>query len=111
MSKQSLDAFRAKLDEDANLRRQLAERAQNTSGEPLVMPVDTLIEFAQSQGYEFTAAEVRAENAELGDDELDRVAGGAGYLKIGDIKGESTDSSHKDWINLLSVSPSLNRRI
>jgi len=28
----------------------------------------------------------------------------AGYLKIGDIKGESTDEGHKDWINLLSVS-------
>lgn len=28
----------------------------------------------------------------------------AGYLKIGDIKGESTDSEHKDWIELQSFS-------
>ncbi len=33
----------------------------------------------------------------------------AGYLKIGDIKGESTDEGHKDWINLLSVSHSIDR--
>jgi type VI secretion system secreted protein Hcp len=33
----------------------------------------------------------------------------AGYLKIGDIKGESVDKDHKDWINLLSVSQSLTR--
>ena len=33
----------------------------------------------------------------------------AGYLKIGDIKGESTDDGHKDWINLLSVSNSITR--
>lgn len=28
---------------------------------------------------------------------------GAGYLKIGDIKGESTDKDHKDWIVISSV--------
>jgi type VI secretion system secreted protein Hcp len=33
----------------------------------------------------------------------------AGYLKIGDIKGESVDDGHKDWINLLSVSQSITR--
>ncbi len=33
----------------------------------------------------------------------------AGYIKIGDIKGEATDSAHKDWINLLSVSQSITR--
>lgn len=33
----------------------------------------------------------------------------AGYLKIGDIKGESTDAKHKDWINLLSVSQGVSR--
>lgn len=32
----------------------------------------------------------------------------SGYIKIGDIKGESTDTDHKDWINLLSVSSSIN---
>jgi len=33
----------------------------------------------------------------------------AGYLKIGDIKGESTDDGHKDWINVQSISQSLSR--
>jgi hypothetical protein len=31
-------------------------------------------------------------------------ANAAGYLKIGDIKGEATAEGHKEWINLLSVS-------
>jgi type VI secretion system secreted protein Hcp len=33
----------------------------------------------------------------------------AGYLKLGDVKGESTDDGHKDWINLLSVSQAITR--
>ncbi len=33
----------------------------------------------------------------------------AGYLKIGDIKGEATDKGHKEWINVLSISQSLSR--
>ena len=31
-------------------------------------------------------------------------ADAAAYMKLGDIKGESTDQDHKDWINLLSMS-------
>lgn len=31
-------------------------------------------------------------------------AAAAGYLKLGDIKGESTDARHKDWIDIVSVS-------
>ena len=33
----------------------------------------------------------------------------AGYLKIGDIKGESSEPDHKEWINLLSVSQGVSR--
>lgn len=33
----------------------------------------------------------------------------AGYLKIGDIKGESQDTDHKEWINLQSISQGLTR--
>jgi type VI secretion system secreted protein Hcp len=33
----------------------------------------------------------------------------AGYIKVGDIKGESVEPKHKDWINLLSVSQSITR--
>lgn len=31
------------------------------------------------------------------------------YIKIGDIKGESQDKDHKDWIDILSVSQSVSR--
>ena len=31
----------------------------------------------------------------------------AGYIKIGDIKGESTDDRHKDWIDVVSFSHSV----
>lgn len=31
------------------------------------------------------------------------------YIKIGDIKGEATDESHKEWINLISVSQAIQR--
>lgn len=33
----------------------------------------------------------------------------AGYCKLGDVDGESTDASHPGWINLLSVSQQLMR--
>jgi type VI secretion system secreted protein Hcp len=33
----------------------------------------------------------------------------AGYLKLGDVKGESVDDGHKEWINLLSVSQAISR--
>jgi len=38
---------------------------------------------------------------ELAEKELTRVTGG---LKLGDIKGESIDDKHKDWIEVLSWS-------
>lgn len=33
----------------------------------------------------------------------------AGYLKLGDIKGESTDQAHKDWIIIQSMSSPIMR--
>jgi hypothetical protein len=40
----------------------------------------------------------------LSDAELSKVAGGAfnAFVNFGDIKGESTDKDHKDWVMLLS---------
>jgi len=40
----------------------------------------------------------------LSDSELDAVTGGAfrAFANFGDIKGESTDKDHKDWITVLS---------
>lgn len=34
---------------------------------------------------------------------------GAAFIKLGDIKGEATDSEHKDWINLLAVDLDIQR--
>ncbi len=31
----------------------------------------------------------------------------AGYIKIGDIKGESSDGAHRDWIDVLSMNESI----
>jgi hypothetical protein len=41
---------------------------------------------------------------ELTQEELGKVSAGAfnGFLKFGDIKGESTDKDHKDWVTILS---------
>lgn len=37
----------------------------------------------------------------------DSVNAQKGFMKIGDIKGESTDDKHRDWISLLSFSQGL----
>jgi hypothetical protein len=36
-------------------------------------------------------------DVELSEEELKRVSGGA-FANFGDIKGESTDKDHKDWV-------------
>lgn len=36
-------------------------------------------------------------------------ADAAAYMKLGDIKGESTDAGHKDWIDLFSISHEIDR--
>ena len=35
---------------------------------------------------------------------MSEAAFAAAFMKLGDIKGEATDSSHKDWINIESFS-------
>ena len=50
----------------------------------------------------------KASGTELSEEQLERVAGGAGdtiFGKIGDIKGESLDSKHKDEIELIATDP------
>ncbi len=46
----------------------------------------------------------RTSSRVLAEGELREAAGGAVYLKYGDIKGEPTEDRHKDWIELLSYS-------
>lgn len=38
---------------------------------------------------------------ELTQEELDKVSAGDSFLNFGDIKGESTDKDHKDWVTIL----------
>jgi len=45
--------------------------------------------------------EVPPKKTELTDEALSKVTGGA-PLQIGNVKGESTDSGHKDWIEITS---------
>ncbi len=42
-------------------------------------------------------------NDELSNESLNKVQGGAfdGFVNFGDIKGESTDKDHKDWVTIL----------
>jgi hypothetical protein len=41
----------------------------------------------------------KKKDIELTEEELGKVSGGA---KLGDIKGETLDDKHKDWIEVLS---------
>lgn len=50
------------------------------------------------------------ENEELSAEELESVAGGAAYLKFDGIKGESTKTDHKDWIDVQSFSSPRSRK-
>jgi len=47
--------------------------------------------------------EDKKQSKELSREELEKVAGGAfeGFANFGDIKGESTDKDHKDWVTIL----------
>jgi flagellar hook-length control protein FliK len=49
----------------------------------------------------------KASGKELSEEQLERVAGGAvdTFAKLGDIKGESLDSKHKEEIELTTTSP------
>ncbi|MDP3900470.1 MAG: type VI secretion system tube protein Hcp [bacterium] len=58
----------------------------------------------------FSFAWLPSANAQVGGPSESCATATSGmYLKLGDIKGESTDDGHKDWINLLSVSHGISR--
>jgi len=50
-----------------------------------------------------TAAE-KSSGSELQESEIGQIVGGAfnAFLNFGDVKGESTDKDHKDWVSVLS---------
>jgi hypothetical protein len=50
--------------------------------------------------------EIAQDDLALTDEEAGKVGGGAAdiFIKLGDIKGESTDSSHKPWTQIVPPS-------
>jgi len=52
-------------------------------------------------------AKIKMTDMKLTEESLEQVKGGPAYIKIGDIKGESTDatnrSGHKKWSDIMSV--------
>jgi len=99
MSKENLDQFMNQVADSEELQARIGEG----------IDAETLIALGAEHGCEFSADDLTAE-AELSDEELDGVAGGAGFLKLGDkklrwwadghsaIDGESTDKNHKRGI-------------
>jgi predicted ribosomally synthesized peptide with nif11-like leader len=74
MSKQGLDAFRGKLENDESLRSQM-KHVLSAGGTKSTATLDELVEFAKAHGYAFSTDEVFG-SLELSDTELDRVVGG-----------------------------------
>jgi predicted ribosomally synthesized peptide with nif11-like leader len=74
MSSKSFSAFKAKLAADALLRDELSN-ALGPNG-----TAEALVEFAKARGYVFDSGEVESAFEELGDEELDAVAGGTAQL-------------------------------
>ena len=74
MSKENLDQFIQKVTDDEQLQSRIGEE----------IDADSLIALGAEHGCEFTADDLTA-GAELSDEELDGVAGGAGYIKFDGI--------------------------
>jgi predicted ribosomally synthesized peptide with nif11-like leader len=97
MSKESLDQFMNQVTDSEELQARVGEE----------IDAETLIALGAEHGCEFTADDLTA-GAELSDEELDGVAGGAGWWADG-VKGivriggsgrtplSATDRDHKDW--------------
>ena len=74
MSKESLDQFIQKVTDDEQLQARIGDE----------MDADSLIALGAEHGCEFSADDLTA-GAELSDEELDGVAGGAGFIKFDGI--------------------------
>lgn len=81
MSKQAISAFLRKVAEDEGLQRDL-------------------VEFAEAHGFEFTTDE-------LSEADLENVAGGLEFIRMGGIQGETSTSHSDDSIQLLSDASNL----
>ena len=87
MSSESAKAFLAKLDTDASLRSELFA-SEDEDAERVAVSAQRLAELAAQHGFDVSPVEMheaclkqgRSTSGELGDAELDAVAGGAIYL-------------------------------
>jgi len=81
MSRDSANAFLEKIDDDLQLREELLSIGK-AKGESVNLSSDQLIAFGKDHGFDFSADEIRKAYAarggarELGDSELEAVAGG-----------------------------------
>ena len=79
MSKENLDQFIQKVTDSEQLQARIGDE----------MDADSLIALGAEHGCEFSAEDL-SENAELSDEELDGVAGGAAYVKFDGIGRSGT---------------------
>ena len=93
-SKRGLAEFRAALTADPAMQADM--RARNLATEADVAA------FAAERGFSFSADEIRS-LTELTEAELERVTGGAAFVKFDGVDGEATDANHDKWIDVLSV--------
>jgi len=83
MSRQAAEAFLEKLDSDAGLRAKLFS-SERAAAEHVLVSAEQLAELAMQHGFDVTAQEMRqacsrqgrTSSGELGEQELDAVAGG-----------------------------------
>ena len=87
MSKESLDQFMNQVADSEELQARIGDE----------IDAETLIALGAEHGCEFSADDLTA-GAELSDEELDGVAGGAAYVKLGDRR--SPHGLDSDPINL-----------
>ncbi len=82
MSKENLDQFIQKVTDDEELQARIGEE----------IDADSLIALGAECGCEFTAEDLQ-DSAELSDEELDGIAGGAVFAKYDGISASATGQS------------------
>lgn len=87
MRNEAFETFLAKVQNDESLRNELRAAGGETD-----MPVEALVAFAASKGYEFKVADI---SGELTDQPLEAVAGGLLAVKKGNLapRGVLDDSA------------------
>ena len=87
MSKKALNEFLNTMANDPGLQEELRNAAEG-SGDDATVSAERLVEIGGARGFEFTTEEVTGVG-ELGDDELEAVAGGGVFAKYDGVDGES----------------------